>query len=395
MRSPLFYCALGLSLSAITVAGAGCSSPTDDDSESLAESEDGLTAGANSGYFIVTHRDTRRCASPMCGGVFVKRVNEDKTRCIDGSLQTECYIESIQFGGMGLSAREVDELRGSVESGKAIIKARTFKKRINGGTYGTLKASEGWLGATGVAADGTFYRAADNGIRCITTPCPTTTATPLNNAGNSYNVIDVRFENTTADQDAIARAEQALGTSEGVIVAGGVALPKCMAHAKNCGPLLMPTEFYFRFKHTEGNSCGSRSQATCNAGQFCNWAVGDICGAADAAGKCAYRPEACAEIYSPVCGCDDKTYGNACEAAVAGISVSAVGACAPPAQFCGGFGNLQCPGMGSCGDDPTDSCDPNHGGADCGGVCSCIVSALCIRGLHFDSSPSVCACVAN
>jgi hypothetical protein len=38
-------------------------------------------------------------------------------------------------------------------------------------------------------------------------------------------------------------------------------------------------------------------------------------------------------------------------------------------QFCGGFAAIQCPEGLICVDDPHDSCDPNQGGADCGGVC--------------------------
>jgi len=37
-------------------------------------------------------------------------------------------------------------------------------------------------------------------------------------------------------------------------------------------------------------------------------------------------------------------------------------------QFCGGFANLPCPGDLVCVEDPRDDCDPENGGADCGGV---------------------------
>jgi len=68
---------------------------------------------------------------------------------------------------------------------------------------------------------------------------------------------------------------------------------------------------------------------------------------------------------------------------------------APPQQTCGGFLGTPCPGAGKCVDDPTDDCDPNNGGADCGGICTCVENQLCVRGFHFDSSPQVCACVPD
>jgi hypothetical protein len=38
-------------------------------------------------------------------------------------------------------------------------------------------------------------------------------------------------------------------------------------------------------------------------------------------------------------------------------------------QFCGGIAGLPCPEGLICVDDPKDSCDPDQGGADCGGIC--------------------------
>jgi Kazal-type serine protease inhibitor domain len=328
-----------LFLLSVTFAGAACTAQTDDatdeDEVAVDEAEAAVSgAPSNFGYFQITRPDFRKCAKPLCGGFFVKRVNDATTLCADGTRQADCYVSSIELNGVGLSQREEAEFRTALESGKGLIKARTYKKKWNGHSLGVLKGNEAWLGATGSAADGTFYRTADNGIRCITAPCPSTTAYKLNaGASESYNVIAVHLENTAnpADDVALNAAQNALGTTEGILIAGGVALPKCLP-GSNCGPFVSASEFYLRVTRREGKGCGSWSGLGCNLGQFCSWAPEDICGAADAPGKCAYKPQACAQYYSPVCGCDGNTYGNACSAASAGVSVVSTGECAPAPQ---------------------------------------------------------------
>lgn len=87
-------------------------------------------------------------------------------------------------------------------------------------------------------------------------------------------------------------------------------------------------------------SCGGFSGELCAEGEFCEYALEDICGAADALGVCRPIPDACPEYYSPVCGCDGNTYGNACEANGNGTSVIHAGAC--ETTECGGIGGLVC-----------------------------------------------------
>jgi hypothetical protein len=76
-----------------------------------------------------------------------------------------------------------------------------------------------------------------------------------------------------------------------------------------------------------GAICGTRGVAECPANQFCNYAPGASCGEADAPGHCAVRPQACAEVFKPVCGCDGKTYSDACSAAAAAVGIRADGTC--------------------------------------------------------------------
>lgn len=117
---------------------------------------------------------------------------------------------------------------------------------------------------------------------------------------------------------------------------------------------------------SQEQACGGLLGLSCDAGEYCNYEPEANCGRADATGTCAPQPEFCTEQYQPVCGCDGQTYGNACKAAEAGVSVEFEGECQPQERLCGGLLGLTCDEGEFCAFGPEDFC----GAADATGVCT-------------------------
>jgi hypothetical protein len=159
----------------------------------------------------------------------------------------------------------------------------------------------------------------------------------------------------------------------------------------------------FRTSHKDDiKSCAKScySSDDCDAGQYCttedgeclsNCPPGRVCPAV-CSGRCVERTNPCAATLCPT--------GTVCvvkQVQCVRAPCPPVASCEPipTGPFCGGIAGIRCPGAGECVDDPTDSCDPNNGGADCGGRCVCNALGSCVQGYVWDSSPDVCGCVPD
>jgi hypothetical protein len=302
-------------LAAFACSAADVDRPAAEES-ALSTSAQDLRAAASS--YVTLRRDLRRCASPLCGGFFADAVNQDSLRCADGSRAAECYVFDLDLSALGLDADREATLRAGPEP--FLLLGRIRPRRTVAGLLGQLEVSEAWQGHDGVTPSGRFFRARNDGIVCITSPCLSFSAELLNRQDSSFNVADIDLSAVSEDPSA---AFAQLDTADGLLLAGRrstVTGPAGRARA------LSASEFYLPFV-AQQQSCGSRGQSQCAAGSFCNFPVQAACGSFDAPGVCQELPDFCPEIFAPVCGCDGNTYPNSCFAAAAGVSVEHEGAC--------------------------------------------------------------------
>jgi hypothetical protein len=233
-----------------------------------AEPEPDSLARTSSFYSI--RRDVRRCASPMCGGYFIKLVNQVRTRCANGRNMPECYIATIEWNGLPEPDKDGALVRGSLST-----------RGDRRGKYGVLRAREVWLPASEQQASGTYFRVRDRGVRCIAAPCETHHEAKLNTSV-SRNIAGVDLSGAGTTDQVESEANVAMTAPDGVLIAG--------THTRVTGPagrsqMLKATQFYLRAK--PGGTSSDNQNKPC----FKTGCSGQVCADEEVVTTCEFRQE--------------------------------------------------------------------------------------------------------
>src|SRR5437763_2397758 len=133
------------SLFALSLPACGGQTADATDDASLDDDKADRT-GSGSSYYLI-RPDLRRCASPMCGGSFVERVNFATTTCVDGKSAADCYVAAVDYSKSKLDDNDMTAVAGR----PIIVKGSIVMTKYPTGTFGNLVVSEVWVAAVGAA----------------------------------------------------------------------------------------------------------------------------------------------------------------------------------------------------------------------------------------------------
>jgi hypothetical protein len=219
MRTALLFA----SLTSILTSACATSEPADElAGETTADGEDGKGDAAAAFQFLNVIPDTRACSlnsGPDCGtGFFVSRANRSSMRCGFTTLQSQCKVFEIDWTGTAMPASVAKGYEDALRSGKPLlVRGDLVPAPDDSGVH--LAVTEIWVASQPEWVEGVFTLVKDNGIRCITAPCPSLTEQKLN-SNLSANITGVDFEPSGASQEQIDLAQNAMFGGDGVVVVG-------------------------------------------------------------------------------------------------------------------------------------------------------------------------------
>jgi hypothetical protein len=216
---------LGLLSATLIPACTSQDAPDEFEGESTADGEEGKGDAAGVFGFLNVIADNRACSlnSPSgCGtGFFVNRANRSTIQCGRGPLQKQCKVMEIDWSGTAMPASVAQGYEDDLRAGKPLlVKGEIVPAPNDAGV--SLSVTEIWVASNPEWADGVFALVKDNGIRCITAPCPSLTEQKLN-SNLSANITGVDFDEARAngvEQEAIDLASDQMYGGAGVVVVG-------------------------------------------------------------------------------------------------------------------------------------------------------------------------------
>jgi hypothetical protein len=252
------------------------------------EAEDG-TAALASTRFLLIRPDYRRCASPMCGGIFYKPANQSIKRCADGREAANgwCYASDADWSGVPSSARG---------DARTIVEARIVPSTLFKG-YVKLVPTAAWRGAIDtIPVESTgklFHRVVEERVRCVD-PNPARCAPSQKvairlNASTRRPIAGVNFGATTgATAEQIAAAQAAIAKGNVIAFGGFGSVP--VRGGGGVDTVLSATQFYLKIEADKpAGAC--KADAECATGTFC------IAGACAASTACRTDADCTATSY--------------------------------------------------------------------------------------------------
>jgi hypothetical protein len=194
----------------------------------------------------VTRVDARKCMYPLCGGYFVKAVNAALTRCADGSMAKECHAVELDTRKLGWTPEQQSAFEEALVKGQALVTGALTPQPRGLSTGEVLEVGQAWQAQARHKPQGTFYGVRSTGIVCIKAPCPSIEAVVLNTL-KVATYPDVNLAASGAPKAAIEAGMKAIGTREGIIVAGfqiPTLSPALDGQASVKGRLLLASQFY-------------------------------------------------------------------------------------------------------------------------------------------------------